>query len=31
MFRQAVFAGDVDGALEQGQTGFERLLKETQA
>jgi multiple sugar transport system substrate-binding protein len=31
MFRRAVFAGDVDGALEQAQSGFDRLLKETQA
>jgi len=31
MFRRAVFDGDVDGALEEGQTTLERLLKETQA
>ena len=31
MFRRAVFDGDVDGALETAQTGFDRLLKEVQA
>ncbi|WP_027479207.1 ABC transporter substrate-binding protein [Gryllotalpicola ginsengisoli] len=31
MFRKAVFDGDVDGALSDGQAGFDRLLKETQA
>lgn len=31
MFRTAVFSGDVDGALSEAQTGFGRLLKETQA
>ena len=31
MFRRAVFDGDVDGALDEAQSGFDRLLKETQA
>jgi multiple sugar transport system substrate-binding protein len=30
MFRQAVFDGDVDGALEAGQQGFQRILDQAQ-
>lgn len=30
MFRQAVFDGDVDGALRSGQDGFDRILKQAQ-
>jgi multiple sugar transport system substrate-binding protein len=30
MFRQAVFDGDVDGALEAGQAGFDQILEQAQ-
>jgi multiple sugar transport system substrate-binding protein len=30
MFRRAVFDGDVDGALESGQRGFEQILEQAQ-
>jgi len=30
MFRRAVFDGDVDGALEAGQRGFEKILEQAQ-
>jgi multiple sugar transport system substrate-binding protein len=30
MFRQAVFDGDIDGALEAGQQGFQRILDQAQ-
>jgi multiple sugar transport system substrate-binding protein len=30
MFRQAVFDGDVDGALEAGQDGFDQILEQAQ-
>jgi len=30
MFRQAVFDGDIDGALETGQQGFQRILDQAQ-
>jgi multiple sugar transport system substrate-binding protein len=30
MFRQAVFGGDVDGALEAGQAGFDQILEQAQ-
>jgi multiple sugar transport system substrate-binding protein len=30
MFRRAVFDGDLDGALEQGQTAFDRILRQAQ-
>jgi len=30
MFRQAVFDGDIDGALEAGQNGFDQILEQAQ-
>ncbi|GGK77693.1 ABC transporter substrate-binding protein [Mangrovihabitans endophyticus] len=30
MFRRAVFDGDLDGALEEGQTAFDRILRQAQ-
>jgi len=30
MFRQAVFDGDIDGALKAGQDGFDRILEQAQ-